>query len=226
MTMSKKIDLLTIDLFADDMEINQRRIELAEDAVILRGFATTIAVDLMNALGIFFTHAPLRKMQTPNGYTMSVRTTSCGVLGWVSDSRGYRYERIDPCSRQPWPPMPQTFIELANLAAKEAGFNDFIPDSCLINSYETGAKLSLHQDKNERDVAAPIVSVSLGLPAIFLFGGNIRSEKPQRHKLEHGDVAVWGGASRMAFHGIEPLIEGTHSLTGKQRINLTFRKVM
>jgi alkylated DNA repair protein (DNA oxidative demethylase) len=224
--MPKKTDLQTIDLFAEDPEIHPRRIELAEDAVILRGIATVIAVDLMNALGIILTHSPLRKMQTPNGYTMSVRTTSCGILGWISDARGYRYERIDPYSRQPWPPMPQTFLELATTAAKQAGFNDFIPDSCLINSYEAGAKLSLHQDKNERDLAAPIVSVSLGLPAIFLFSGNIRSEKPQRLKIEHGDIAVWGGTSRMAFHGIEPLIEGTHSLTGKQRINLTFRKVM
>jgi alkylated DNA repair protein (DNA oxidative demethylase) len=224
--MPKKTDLMTIDLFAQDIEINPKRIELAENAVILRGLATVIAVDILNALNIIFTHSPLRKMQTSGGYTMSVRTTSCGVLGWISDARGYRYERIDPCSRLPWPPMPQTFLELATTAAKEAGFNDFIPDSCLINSYEAGAKLSLHQDKNELDLAAPIVSVSLGLPAIFLFGGNIRSQKPQRHKLEHGDVAVWGGASRMAFHGIEPLIEGTHSLTGKQRINLTFRKVM
>ncbi len=224
--MPKKADPLTIDLFDDFTEINPRRIILAEDAVILRGYATDIAVDLIKSLEAIITQAPLRQMQTPNGYTMSVRTTSCGTLGWVSDAHGYRYERIDPNTGQSWPPMPQTFLELANQAAKEAGFNYFIPDSCLINSYEASAKLSLHQDKNERDLSAPIVSVSLGLPAIFLFGGNVRSERPQRHRLEHGDVAVWGGASRMAFHGIEPLIDGVHSLTGKQRINLTFRKVM
>lgn len=224
--MPKKTDLNTIDLFDDFTEINPRRILLAEDAVILRGYATSLTQDLMKALEDIITQAPLRQMQTPNGYTMSVRTTSCGALGWVSDAHGYRYERIDPNTGQSWPPMLQTFLELANKAANEAGFNDFVPDSCLINSYESGAKLSLHQDKNERDFTAPIVSVSLGLPVIFLFGGNVRSERPQRHRLEHGDVAVWGGASRMAFHGIEPLINGVHSLTGKQRINLTFRKVM
>lgn len=224
--MPKKSDPLTIDLFDDFAEINPRRIELAENAVILRGYTTDFAADLIESIEEIITQAPLRQMQTPNGYTMSVRTTSCGVLGWVSDAKGYRYERIDPSTGQHWPTMPQTFLELANKAAIEAGFNEFTPDSCLINSYEAGAKLSLHQDKNERDFSAPIVSVSLGLPAVFLFGGNQRSERPQRYRLEHGDVAVWGGVSRLAFHGIEPLIDGTHPLTGKQRINLTFRKVM
>jgi alkylated DNA repair protein (DNA oxidative demethylase) len=224
--MPKNTDLLTIDLFDEFTEINPRRIVIAEDAVILRDYATSSAADLMKALDAITTQAPLRQMQTPNGYIMSVRTTSCGALGWISDARGYRYEPIDPNSGQTWPPMPQTFLELAHNAAKEAGFNDFTPDSCLINSYEAGAKLSLHQDRNERDFSAPIVSVSLGLPAIFLFGGNVRSEKPQRHRLEHGDVAVWGKSSRLAFHGIEPLIDGAHPLTGRQRINLTFRKVL
>lgn len=224
--MPKKSDPLTIDLFNDFEEINPRKINLAKDAVIMRGYATEFAADLIESIHTIITQAPLRQMETPNGYTMSVRTTSCGTLGWVSDAHGYRYERIDPNTGQSWPAMPQIFLELANHAAKEAGFYDLIPDSCLINSYEANAKLSLHQDKNERDFSAPIVSVSLGLPAIFLFGGNVRSDRPQRHRLEHGDVAVWGGASRMAFHGIEPLIDGVHSLTGKQRINLTFRKVM
>ncbi len=224
--MPKKIDPLTIDLFDDFIEINPRRIILAEDALILRGLATDIAADLIKELSTIFTQAPLRQMQTPNGYTMSVQTTSCGTFGWVSDSRGYRYERSDPYSGQAWPSMPQSFLELANNAAKEAGFNEFVPDSCLINSYQAGAKLSLHQDKNERDFSAPIVSVSLGLPAIFLFGGNVRSDRPQRHRLEHGDVVVWGKSSRLAFHGIEPLIDGNHPLTGHRRINLTFRKVM
>lgn len=224
--MPKKSDPLTIDLFDDFAEINPRRIELAENAVILRGYTTDFAADLIESIEEIITQAPLRQMQTQNGYTMSVRTTSCGVLGWVSDAKGYRYEHIDPSTGQHWPPMPQAFLELANNAAIEAGFNEFTPDSCLINSYEAGSKLSLHQDKNERDFSAPIVSVSLGLPAIFLFGGNQRTERPQRYRLEHGDVAVWGGVSRLAFHGIEPLIDGVHSLTGKQRINLTFRKVM
>lgn len=224
--MYKKTDPLTIDLFDDFAEINPRRINLAEDAVILRGYTTDLAANLIKSIDAIFAQTPLRQMQTPNGYTMSVRTTSCGTLGWVSDARGYRYELTDPLTGQHWPPMPQIFLELAKNAAQEAGFNNFIPDSCLINSYETGTKLSLHQDKNESDFSAPIVSVSLGLPAIFLFGGNVRSERPQRHRLEHGDVAIWGGTSRLAFHGIEPLIDGTHPLTGKRRINLTFRKVM
>lgn len=224
--MPKKTDPYTIDLFDDDKEINPKRIKLAEGAVILRGYATDIAADLIESINAILTQAPLRQMQTPNGYTMSVRTTSCGTLGWVSDAKGYRYECRDPSSKQPWPIMPQAFLELANKVAKEAGFTDFVPDSCLINSYQAGAKLSLHQDKNERDFTAPIVSVSLGLPATFLFGGNVRSARPQRHRLEHGDVVVWGGISRMAFHGIEPLVDGEHALIGKQRINLTFRKVM
>jgi len=224
--MPKNTDLLTIDLFDDDTEINPRRIVLAENAVILRSYAIDLAADLIGSINAIIAQAPLRQMQTPNGYTMSVRTTSCGALGWVSDAQGYRYERIDPNTEQSWPAMPKTFLELANNAAKEAGFNNFTPDSCLINSYEAGAKLSLHQDKNERDFSAPIVSVSLGLPAIFLFGGNVRSERPQRYRLLHGDVVVWGGSSRLAFHGIEPLIDGIHPLTGKRRINLTFRKVM
>jgi len=224
--MPKKTDMHTLDLFADDSEINPKRVELSEGAVILRGYATDLSDDLIKAIEAILIQAPLRQMQTPNGYTMSVQTTSCGTFGWISDAHGYRYARNDPDSKEPWPAMPQAFLELANSAAKEVGFHKFTPDSCLINSYKAGAKLSLHQDKNERDLNAPIVSISLGLPAIFLFGGNLRSEKPQRHRLEHGDVAVWGGTSRLAFHGIEPLIEGTHPLTGKQRINLTFRKVM
>lgn len=223
--MTKKTDPLTIDLFDDFAEINPRRINLAKDAVILRGYAKDLATDLVESINSIVTHAPLRQMKTPNGHIMSVQTTSCGALGWVSDAHGYRYERIDPNTGLSWPPMPQSFLKVAKNAAKEVGFKEFIPDSCLINFYEAGAKLSLHQDKNERDFSAPIVSISLGLPAIFLFGGNLRSQRPQRYRLDHGDVAVWGGASRMAFHGIEPLINGNHSLTGNQRINLTFRKV-
>lgn len=224
--MAKKTDLFTFDLFDDDIETSLRVINIAANAVILRGYATNIAADLIQEIDAITSQAPLRQMQTPNGYTMSVRTTSYGSLGWVSDARGYRYEHHDPATGQSWPPIPKTFLELAHSAAKEAGFDEFIPDSCLINSYQAGSKLSLHQDKNEHDFSAPIVSVSLGLPATFLFGRNIRSVKAQRYKLEHGDVAVWGGASRLAFHGIEPLLDGTHSLTGKRRINLTFRKVM
>jgi len=224
--MSKKTDPHTIDLFADDTEINPRRIELAEGAVILRDFATTIAESMIHEIQAINSQAPFRQMKTPNGFTMSVRTTSCGNLGWISDARGYRYEAINPATKHHWPQMPSLFLKLANQAAQEAGYHDFQPDSCLINRYEAGAKLALHQDKDENDFSAPIVSVSLGLPAIFQFGGNHRSDKPLRHRLEHGDVVVWGGVSRMAFHGIEPIIDGIHPLTGHERINLTFRKVI
>ena len=168
--------------------------------------------------------APFRHMFTPGGYQMSVAMTNCGELGWVTDRKGYRYDAIDPVSQKPWPAMPPVFLELAGQAAAEAGFVDFRPDACLINRYDAGARMSLHQDRDEQDFGAPIVSVSLGLPAIFLFGGPKRSDKPQRYRLSHGDVVVWGGPSRLFFHGIAPLADGEHTLLGRQRINLTFRK--
>jgi alkylated DNA repair protein (DNA oxidative demethylase) len=164
-------------------------------------------------------------MQTPGGYTMSVATASCGALGWVSDAHGYRYAACDPLSGRPWPAMPECFLELAGRAAAEAGFADFQPEACLINQYEPGAKLSLHQDRDEKDLSAPIVSLSLGLPAVFLFGGAERSQRPQRLRLVHGDVVVWGGPARLAFHGVAPLADGDHPLLGQRRINLTFRQV-
>jgi alkylated DNA repair protein (DNA oxidative demethylase) len=223
--MNRRNDPLTKDLFNELLDINPQRIQLADNAVILRGYATDIATELMQSINAIIMQAPLRQMKTPNGYKMSVRTTSCGTLGWVSDDFGYRYEHIDPLSEKLWPTMPNLFLKLANDAAEVVGYNNFIPDSCLINSYEAHAKMSLHQDKDENDFASPIVSVSLGLPAIFLFGDHIRSTRPQQHRLEHGDVVVWGKTSRLAFHGIQPLIDGQHTLTGRQRINLTFRKV-
>ena len=155
---------------------------------------------------------------------MSVAMTNCGSVGWVSDDTGYRYDPIDPESKQPWPAMPAVLRQLAAYAASDAGFNSFAPDACLINRYVPGARLSLHQDKDELDFAAPIVSVSLGLPAIFLFGGAKRADKPNRYRLEHGDLAVWGGPSRLFFHGVAPLGDGEHAVMGRQRINLTFRK--
>ncbi len=224
--MSRKQDSQTIDLFSEMNEVNPKRIELGEEAVILRGYANDIAVELFDDINAIIAISPLRQMQTPNGYTMSVRTSSCGPYGWVSDRHGYRYAPIDPLTNQPWPALPNRFLELAHHAAQTTGFNHFVPDCCLINSYKAGAKLSLHKDKDEHDFTAPIVSISLGLPAIFLFGGLNRSDKTQRYKLEHGDVAVWGGKSRLAYHGILPLIDGNHPLTGHQRINITFRKVM
>ncbi len=170
--------------------------------------------------------APLRHMVTPGGYHMSVAMTNCGQTGWVTDRKGYRYDAIDPNSGHAWPALPAAFMEIATRAAARAGFKNFSPDACLINCYEPGARLSLHQDKNERDGAAPIVSVSLGLPAVFLFGGAQRHDRPRRYRLEHGDVAVWGGPARLTFHGIAPLADGHHPILGRKRINLTFRKAL
>lgn len=168
--------------------------------------------------------APFRHLVTPGGHRMSVSMTSCGELGWMTDRKGYRYTERDPESERPWPPMPSLFSELANTAAEEAGFPGYRPDACLINRYRPGAKLSLHQDKDERDYAHPVVSFSLGLPATFLWGGFRRKDKPRRLLLEHGDVLVWGGPDRLRYHGIAPLPESEHPLLGSQRINLTFRK--
>jgi DNA oxidative demethylase len=196
---------------------------IAPGAVLLRGFALDVAGALLQAAGQVIAAAPLRHLVTPGGLSMSVGMTNCGVLGWVSDRTGYRYSATDPLSGQPWPPMPDCFLDLALRAAAQAGFERFNPDACLVNSYEPGARLSLHQDKDESDLTAPIVSVSLGLPATFLFGTTTRSERAARYRLLHGDVAVWGGASRLAYHGVAPLADGDHVVLGRRRINLTFR---
>jgi len=198
---------------------------MAEGAVLLRGFAKPVEADLIAALLDVVAQAPFRHMVTPGGHQMSVAMTNCGSLGWVTDRTGYRYDANDPESGRPWPAMPPSFRELAGQAATSAGFGGFSPDACLINRYQPGARMSLHQDKDEDDFGAPIVSVSLGLPAIFLFGGLKRSDKPRRFRLEHGDVVVWGGPARLVFHGVAPLAGGEHALMGRQRINLTFRKV-
>jgi alkylated DNA repair protein (DNA oxidative demethylase) len=191
--------------------------------VLLRGFACDVTDALAQGIKQVIAAAPFRHLITPGGRTMSVGMTNCGALGWVSDRTGYRYGKTDPLSGQPWPPMPVCFADMAARAAAEAGFEGFRPDACLINRYEPGARMSLHQDRDEADLAAPIVSVSLGLPAIFLFGGLLRSDRPARWWLAHGDVAVWGGPSRLAFHGVAPLADGDHPQLGRQRINLTFR---
>ena len=197
---------------------------IAPGAVLLRGFACDVAEALLQAAEQVIAAAPLRHLVTPGGRSMSVAMTNCGGWGWVSDMTGYRYERADPLSGRPWPPMPVCFVDVAVRAAAQAGFANFRPDACLINGYEPGARLSLHQDKDEGDMTAPIVSVSLGLPAVFLFGTERRSDRPARLRLVHGDVAVWGGPSRLAYHGIAPLAEGDHPRLGRQRINLTFRR--
>jgi DNA oxidative demethylase len=197
---------------------------IAPGAALLRGFAQEVDEALLHAVEAVTTAAPLRHLVTPGGYTMSVAMSNCGTLGWVSDRSGYRYDARDPLTDKPWPAMPDCFAELALRAAAEAGFENFRPDACLINRYEPGARLSLHQDKDEGSMDAPIVSISLGLPAVFLFGGLKRSDKPARYRLLHGDVAVWGGPSRLAYHGVAPLPEGEHARLGRQRINLTFRR--
>lgn len=197
---------------------------MAEGAVLLRGFALPAEAELLTAIGEIEGEAPFRRMFTPGGHQMSVAMTNCGNAGWVTDRSGYRYDGADPDSGKPWPAMPAEFRELAEAAAREAGFAGFAPDACLINRYEPGAKMSLHQDRDEAAFSAPIVSVSLGLPAIFLFGGPKRDNKPQRYRLVHGDVVVWGGPSRLFFHGVAPLADGEHPLLGRRRINLTFRR--
>ena len=198
---------------------------MADGAVVLRGFARPFEAELLPALRAIVKQAPFRHLITPGGHRMSVAMTNCGSVGWVSDPTGYRYDTIDPESGEKWPAMPPVLRKLAADAADDVGFRGFAPEACLINRYVPGAKLSLHQDKDELDFAAPIVSVSLGMPAIFLFGGAKRADKPNRYRLEHGDVVVWGGPSRLFFHGVAPLPEGEHVLMGRQRINLTFRKV-
>jgi DNA oxidative demethylase len=192
--------------------------------MLLRGFARPREAELIAALREIEAQAPFRRMHTPGGHQMSVAMTNCGDFGWVTDRSGYRYDALDPESGKPWPAMPPVFRALAERAADHTGFAGFAPDACLINRYEPGARMSLHQDRDEQDFSAPIVSVSLGLPAIFLFGGLTRSDKPQRYRLTHGDIVVWGGPSRLFFHGIAPLADGQHALMGRQRINLTFRR--
>ncbi|MHC8394684.1 DNA oxidative demethylase AlkB [Pseudomonas sp. LB3P93] len=214
----------TLDLFADaEPEQKPRREQIGEQSCVLRGFALPRLDQLLPALEAVLTAAPFRQMITPGGFTMSVALSSCGTWGWTTDRSGYKYTRNDPQTGQPWPEMPDVFFELAQAAAREAGFADFVPDSCLINRYVPGAKMSLHQDKDEGSYAAPIVSVSLGLPAIFLFGGFERSDKSQRLPLLHGDIVVWGGVDRLRYHGVLPIKDGHHPRLGEQRINFTFR---
>ncbi|MDI1268607.1 MAG: DNA oxidative demethylase AlkB [Polaromonas sp.] len=213
---------MTSDLF-DELPVAVSRETLAPGAVLLRGFARVDDAALLQAIAEVTAQAPFRHLVTPGGYTMSVGMSNCGPLGWVSDRSGYRYDALDPLSGQPWPAIPAILRKLAVRAAAQAGFAHFEPDACLVNRYEPGARLSLHQDRDEKDFSAPIVSVSLGLPAVFLFGTPSRKDRPQRHRLQHGDVVVWGGPSRLAFHGVAPLVDGEHPLLGRRRINLTFR---
>ena len=196
----------------------------APGLILLPGFALDAEASLCRDLDDLVRRAPFRHMVTRGGYRMSVAMTNCGALGWVSDRRGYRYDAMDPDTAQPWPAMPPSFHDLAVRAAAAAGFAAFAPDACLVNRYEPGARMTLHQDRNERDFSQPIVSVSLGVPATFLFGGAERAAKPLKLRLAHGDVLVWGGEARLNFHGVAPLRQDLHPVFGNQRINLTFRK--
>jgi alkylated DNA repair protein (DNA oxidative demethylase) len=216
---------LTADLFAGVADTRPSRESMAEGAVLLRGLVRPVEAEVIADIGAIVAQAPFRHMVTPGGHTMSVAMSNCGNAGWVTDRSGYRYDANDPLAGKPWPAMPPSFRALAAQAAADAGFANFAPDACLINRYQPGARMSLHQDRDEHDFGAPIVSVSLGLPAIFLFGGLARSDRPRRYRLEHGDIAVWGGPARLVFHGVAPLADGEHAVMGRQRINLTFRKV-
>jgi alkylated DNA repair protein (DNA oxidative demethylase) len=211
------------DLFdADDG--GTRHESLGAGAAVLHGFALADERALLAAIDAVVAQAPLRHMVTPGGFRMSVAMTNCGTYGWVTDRTGYRYDRADPATGKDWPGMPEAFARLATRAAARAGFEEFVPDACLVNRYEPGARLTLHQDKNERDFSAPIVSVSLGIPAVFLFGGGKRSDRQKRVALAHGDVVVWGGPARLRYHGVAPLADNHHPLVGRQRFNLTFRR--
>jgi alkylated DNA repair protein (DNA oxidative demethylase) len=224
--MSMLAGAKTGDLFGSHPAQHGTTEPLADGAVLLRGFVAGDAPALLHTLEQILAAAPFRHMVTPGGHMMSVAMTNCGEVGWVTDRSGYRYDAIDPESGRPWPPMPPLFLEVAARAANAGGFAGFVPDGCLINRYAPGARLTLHQDRNERDFTAPIVSVSLGLPAVFLFGGLRRTDRPRRVRLESGDVVVWGGPSRLAFHGVDKLPDGDGTLTGRCRINLTFRKAL
>jgi alkylated DNA repair protein (DNA oxidative demethylase) len=213
------------DLFPDNLSPDER-VPLAEGAVLLRGFASADSPALVQAVSKISAVAPFRNLVTPGGHRMSVAMTNCGEAGWVSDRSGYRYDRRDPETGNAWPPMPTEFLTLAKRATAAAGFTPFTPDVCLVNRYEPGARLSLHQDRDEHDYHQPIISVSLGIPAVFLFGGTERSERPRRIRVENGDVAVWGGPARLFYHGIAPLKPGFDPLLGNCRINLTFRKAL
>jgi len=215
---------LTADLFDGVADAQPSREEIADGAVLLRAFVRPIESELIAAVRAIVAQSPFRRMTTPGGHLMSVAMTNCGARGWITDHTGYRYDPIDPRTGAPWPAMPPVLRDLALRAAEQGGFTGFAPDACLVNRYTPGTRLSLHQDKDELDYAAPIVSVSLGLPATFLFGGMARSDKPRRFRLVHGDVVVWGGPNRLAYHGVAALADGEHPLLGRQRINLTFRR--
>lgn len=209
-----------------DLGLSCGDLDLGPGAVLLGSGALSDAAALLDALHAALRVSPLRHMVVRNGRRMSVGMSNAGSVGWVADRGGYRYAPLDPDTGRSWPAMPDAFAVLAREAAERAGYSRFVPDCCLLNRYEPGARMSLHQDRDERDLGAPIVSVSLGLPATFLWGGLSRADRPRRLRLEHGDVVVWGGPSRLAFHGVDVLKTGLHPSTGAVRYNLTFRRAL
>lgn len=213
----------TPDLTDSPLDFRER-LALGPGAVLFSRAAAALAPALLAEIAKIAARAPFRHFTIPGGREMSVAMTSCGAWGWISDARGYRYSPLDPASSQPWPPLPPLFLHLARKSAEAAGFPEFLPDSCLINRYAIGARMGPHQDRDEHDLDAPIVSVSLGLAAVFLWGGGARRDPLRRVPLGHGDVVVWGGPARLHFHGIAPLKAGEHPLTGPFRYNLTFRR--
>jgi len=217
---------MTLDLFASLPLVGPQEEPLGPGATLLRGFALAQSSEVLDAIAEVTRQAPFRHMTTPGGFRMSVAMTNCGAVGWVTDRTGYRYDALDPETGLRWPAMPPVLAQLATRAASRGGFADFRPDACLINRYEPGSRLSLHQDKDEQDHTAPVVSVSLGLPAVFLFGGPRREDKTRPIPVVHGDIAVWGGTSRLWYHGVRPLKDGDHPVLGRQRINLTFRQAL
>ena len=220
------LDEFQLDLASPDDAPRASREMIAEGAVLLRGQALSVEADILADLRAVIATAPFRHMVTPSGFVMSVAMTNCGSAGWVTDRTGYRYDRRDPETGKSWPAMPASFRELASQAAAEAAYKNFEPDACLINRYEPGSRLSLHQDKDECDYAHPVVSVSLGLPAVFQFGGPKRADPVTKHVLRHGDVVVWGGPSRLFHHGVARLPDGEHRQLGRMRINLTLRRAL
>lgn len=214
------------DLFGGVTFEEAAREPLGDGAVVLRGFARTDRARLLDAVRAIAAAAPFRHMVVRGGRRMSVAMTSCGSVGWVTDESGYRYDRLDPATGRPWPPLPDLFLALAARAAHQAGFRGYEPDSCLLNEYASGTRLSLHRDADERDFTQPIVSVSLGIPGVLLWGGLARGNTTRRVRLESGDVVVWGGPARLVYHGVESVAEDVDPLAGSRRFNLTFRKAL
>lgn len=196
--------------------------EIYPDLFVLANFVDTNP--LMVQVERITKVSPFRKMMTPNGHYTGVALTNCGDFGWTSDRNEYRYSSSDPLNNQPWLAIPESFKALAKNAAHVAGFKDFEPDACLINQYLIGTKLGSHQDKNEKDFSQPIVSVSIGLSAVFQIFGNQRAGQAINYRLYDGDVVVWGNSARLCYHGVRTLSAAELDPTCQQRINITFRK--